>query len=89
MLGIAVAGAAVGQEAEFLIGPEMLGQRFDTLFRSGHDDGPPAALQGLFQDLRQGVFQRLALEMVEADLCHRSDLRGSMAPAQSFCSGLR
>ncbi|GAA4258857.1 hypothetical protein GCM10022293_59400 [Azospirillum formosense] len=48
----------------------MLIERVHPLRRSGQDDGTPAALQDLFQDLRQRLFERASLEMIEADLGH-------------------
>src|SRR5262245_6593104 len=69
-IGIAVAGSAVGQQG-FLAGyPERHGNRLHPLLAAGLDNGAPAALESLGDELWEDAFERLALEMIEQDLRH-------------------
>jgi ABC-type multidrug transport system ATPase subunit len=70
--GEAVLRRPMRQEAAVVIGPEMGRQCFDPLLRAQHDHGAIAALEHALQHLRQRRFQPHALQVIEADLAHRS-----------------
>ncbi len=67
-IGLAV--GAVRQEALVGIGPEVVVQRLQTLLARRLDRGLPAAVEGALDEVRQHLFQRLALHVVEENLCH-------------------
>lgn len=59
---------SVRQEALVAIAPQPAVQMLQPVRRGGAHDGPPAALQGLLQKLRQGLVEPGALQVVEPDL---------------------
>src|SRR5579875_2245727 len=69
-LGIAVARAAMRQEARLVIGPEQLVQILDALVRARHHQHAIAVLEGALQEPRQRALERRGLQMIEADLAH-------------------
>lgn len=65
---VAVARAAVRQEAFVIVGPEQLIEMRDPLLRSGHHRDTISLLQRALQKPGQGPFERRRLQVVEADL---------------------
>ena len=65
-----VAGDAVRQETVVAKRPEHSVERLGALPARGFDHRPPAALEALFEQLRQHAFERLRLEVVEQDVGH-------------------
>jgi len=68
---LSVAAGAVRQETPIMIGPEEMGELFHPFLRPGHDDGPPAPINALLQQLRKRPLQGRANQVIESDLDHR------------------
>src|SRR5262245_29134671 len=63
--GPAVTRCSMRKKALIPVSPQQRVERLDALFARGLDRGAPAALERPFEQVRQDVVERAALQMVE------------------------
>ncbi len=68
---MAVFARPVRKKAALSVGPKHEVQCIEPLFAPRLNNGAPAALQRLFEKVRQYFLERLAFKMIEQNLCWR------------------